>query len=57
MAERSRVLCQRAGDFGAEFITLARAVHKTNDRRLEIKRRINLVTGSKIVEEKSYSAY
>ncbi|MGO8738752.1 DUF6165 family protein [Rhodoblastus sp.] len=48
---------ERAGDFGAEFIALARAVYKTNDRRSEIKRRINLVTGSKIVEEKSYSAY
>ncbi len=48
---------ERAGDFGCEFIALARAVYQTNDLRAELKRRINLVTGSKIVEEKSYASY
>jgi predicted nucleic acid-binding Zn-ribbon protein len=48
---------ERTGDFGPEFVALARAVYKTNDLRAELKRRINLVTGSKIVEEKSYAAY
>ena len=47
---------ERAGDFGSEFIALARAVYQTNDLRAELKRRINLVTGSKIVEEKSYAS-
>ncbi len=48
---------ERASDFGSEFVALARAVYKTNDLRAELKRRINHVTGSKIVEEKSYAAY
>ncbi len=47
--------CERAGDFGAKFIELARSVYKTNDRRAAIKRRINGQLGSEIVEEKSYA--
>ncbi len=39
----------------AEFIELARAVYITNDRRAEIKRRINEATGSALIEEKSYA--
>ncbi len=49
--------CEAAGDFGAQFIELARAVYITNDRRSEIKRRINVLVGSAIVEEKSYVDY
>ena len=49
--------CERAGDFGENFVALARAVYRTNDRRAEVKRRINLALGSAIVEEKSYAAY
>lgn len=41
-------------DFGAVFIALARAVYQTNDRRARIKRRINELLGSEIMEEKSY---
>lgn len=48
---------ERTGDFGPEFVALARAVYKTNDLRAELKRRINFATGSKIVEEKSYASY
>ncbi len=44
-----------ASDFGAEFIELARSVYKTNDRRAAIKREINLLLHSKLIEEKSYS--
>ena len=44
-------------DFGKLFISLARAVYKTNDRRSAIKKSINLECGSPIVEEKSYSNY
>ena len=43
-----------AGDFGADFVRLAQAVYRTNDRRAAIKREINRVTGSALVEEKSY---
>ena len=49
--------CERAGDFGDEFIRLARAVYVTNDKRAEYKKQINLVLGSHIVEEKSYADY
>lgn len=48
---------ERACDFGARFIELARAVYKTNDRRAALKRQINTLLGSKLVEEKSYAAY
>ena len=43
--------------FDAEFISLARAVYVTNDKRAEIKKKINLATGSAVIEEKSYEAY
>ena len=46
--------CERGSDFGPEFIRLARAVYQTNDRRAAIKRRINEITGSALIEEKSY---
>ena len=49
--------CERRRDFGAEFIALARAVYNTNDRRAEIKRDLNLMLGSELIEEKSYAAY
>ncbi|KAA9006734.1 DUF6165 family protein [Histidinibacterium aquaticum] len=49
--------CERAGDFGAEFVRLARAVYLTNDRRAEVKKAINLLLGSALVEEKSYADY
>ena len=44
-------------DFGKEFIQLARAVYFTNVKRTEIKRKINILAGSEIIEEKSYSDY
>ena len=48
---------EAAKSFDAEFIRLARAVYVTNDKRAEIKKQINLVTGSALIEEKSYKAY
>ncbi len=50
-------LCERDRDFGDRFVALARAVYTTNDRRFAIKRRINALAGSEIVEEKSYEPY
>ena len=41
--------------FDKEFVELARSVYKLNDERSEIKRQINLLTKSNIIEEKSYS--
>ncbi|SHH09127.1 hypothetical protein SAMN05444003_2049 [Cognatiyoonia sediminum] len=43
-------------DFGAAFIALARAVYVTNDRRAELKKQINTLLGSTLVEEKSYTS-
>jgi hypothetical protein len=48
---------EREQDFGSEFVRLARAVYQTNDRRAELKRRINELSGSHIVEVKSYARY
>lgn len=49
--------CERKGDFGEAFIRLARAIYITNDQRADLKKQINLATGSKLVEEKSYAEY
>ena len=49
--------CERNKDFGSDFVNLARAVYFTNDKRSEIKKSINLLTGSGFVEEKSYEDY
>ena len=49
--------CERQKDFCASFVALARSVYFTNDRRAEIKRAINALLGSVLVEEKSYRAY
>ncbi len=48
---------ERNKDFGSDFVSLARAVYFTNDKRSEIKKLINLLTGSGFVEEKSYEDY
>ncbi len=49
--------CERAQDFGQKFIDLARAVYYTNDDRSDVKKAINIFTGSDLVEEKSYEDY
>ena len=48
---------EAAMDFGPAFIELARAVYKTNDRRSAIKRKINELLGSRLIDEKSYTPY
>lgn len=48
---------ERKKDFGPEFIETARSVYFINDERSEIKRKINLMTGSGLIEEKSYEKY
>ena len=44
-------------DFGGKFTELARSVYFTNDKRSEVKKLINILTGSDLVEEKSYEDY
>jgi hypothetical protein len=46
--------CERERRFDRDFIALARNVYRCNDRRAAVKRQINDLTGSPIVEEKSY---
>ena len=49
--------CEANKDFGEKFIELSRDVHFKNDIRAQIKKEINLLTDSIIVEEKEYSKY
>ena len=44
-------------NFNQQFIDLARAIYINNDERSEIKKKINKLTGSYFVEEKSYKSY
>ena len=48
---------ERAKEFDAVFIELARAVYVTNDERARFKKNINVTLGSRLVEEKSYQPY
>jgi hypothetical protein len=48
---------ERARTFDQKFIDLARAVYVTNDERANVKREINTLLGSKLIEEKSYAPY
>lgn len=48
---------ERKRDFGAGFVGLARSVYMTNDRRADVKKQINRLLGSDLVEEKSYADY
>lgn len=49
--------CEAARDFGSKFIELARSVYIQNDKRAAIKKSINELCGSSIVEEKSYTEF
>ena len=44
-------------DFNKTFIKLARSVYISNDKRSHIKKKINLLTQSDVIEEKSYKSY
>jgi len=46
---------EAAARFGDRFVDLARQVYRRNDARAAIKRRINDLLGSALVEEKSYA--
>jgi Family of unknown function (DUF6165) len=55
--EDGKRLKEAAASFDVEFIALARSVYIENDRRAAIKRKINEILGSDIIEEKSYGSY
>jgi hypothetical protein len=48
---------EAAAAFDTEFVELARAVYFNNDKRAALKRAINLLLKSDIVEEKQYPPY
>lgn len=48
---------EREKRFGERFVELARSVYQRNDERAALKKRINELLGSQIVEEKSYREY
>ena len=52
--ENYKRACESTDNFDLIFIEAARNVYLKNDERARIKREINLLTGSGIVEEKSY---
>jgi Family of unknown function (DUF6165) len=49
--------CEARSDFGEPFIALARTVYRLNDERSRLKKAINLASGSRLVEEKSYRSF
>ena len=49
--------CEHEKRFDKEFVELARSVYITNDKRCEVKKLINILTSSGLVEEKSYKGY
>lgn len=45
---------EKSNTFDDEFIRMARSIYKLNDKRAKIKREINIITNSEIIEEKIY---
>lgn len=45
---------ERLREFGDAFVASARKIYSGNDRRAAVKREINRLTGSPLVEEKSH---
>ena len=52
--EDGKRACEKSQTFGDDFVQLARQVYIKNDLRARLKRDINQICGSTIVEEKSY---
>jgi len=48
---------EKEQEFDSEFVRLARDVYHINDKRFEIKSKINILTRSDIKEMKSYESY
>jgi hypothetical protein len=48
---------EAAGSFDAAFIELARSIYVSNDTRAQLKREINTLLNSELIEEKQYTPY
>lgn len=55
--ENAKRKCEADKIFGAKFVRLARDVYIKNDDRAKIKKMINVITKSDVVEEKDYTKY
>lgn len=55
--ENGKRKCEADKSFGSKFVELARDVYIKNDDRATIKKLINVITKSSIVEEKEYTRY
>ena len=55
--ENQKRLCEKNSDFGEKFIQVSRDVHFMNDKRAEIKSKINKTFDSNIQEVKEYTKY
>ena len=50
-------LCEKSRDFSGRFVELARSVYHTNDKRADLKKQLNTLLNSTLIEEKSYQPY
>ena len=50
-------LFEKEKKFDEDFIQLARNVYKTNDNRSRVKKRLNLLLSSDLIEEKEYISF
>lgn len=48
---------ERKKDFGEAFVETARSVYIQNDQRARLKKELNVLLGSSLIEEKSYKPY
>ena len=55
--EDKKRICEKNKDFGQTFIDLSRSVYLNNDKRANIKSKINKILGSNIKEVKQYVNY
>ena len=55
--EDKKRICEKNKDFGQTFINLSRSVYLNNDKRANIKSKINKMLGSNIKEVKQYVNY
>ena len=55
--ENSIRMKEAGKEFDEAFVELARKVYLNNDLRAQLKRAVNLRTGSELIEEKEYAEY
>ena len=48
---------EKLQEFDDDFIFYARNIYKVNDKRAQLKRHLNELVNSEIIEEKSYQKY